>query len=809
MIHQKEENVMKFKRITAILLSAATLAAMPTVPVLRNALPDTAITAEAADTFVTQFVDNQIMYIVYRDSSGEEYATAIAAYASATRIKLTAYASYNGKNYPIRKINTGAFANKSNLVEMNLSEAIYLQEIGENAFYGSGIRYVELNGQDLTIRKGAFQNTKRLNYVYAYSGITSLTVEENAFTDSSITDFSCYAKKLTLKSKSFDYAGYANGLSVYIYSNTDTAEIQTQAFQGSGLTNLSINCRKIIIRKNAFLDPNRPYVYAPVSYVTFNSNTRNIYLNTYSFSGLQKLETVDFKNSSASISLGTNAFSSSYIKSINLPSTTTSIPSGCFSGCSYLTSFSIPANVKTIGAGAFKNSNLPQTVNISKNTTSIADDAFTFTTGVKSFSVASDNPNFKSVSGVLFSKDGTKLLSYPQLKASTSYTTTASTIPDGAFNYSKNLKTLSIKNIVRNQGETVYFYGLENLENLSIPTSDYNGELTAILDKYNSLFTSTKVHKLNGSAIVVEPSGKKPYFNSKFSAYMKEHFEDYESYSFMKWYVDKSAEYVVSHETNAAMNDMEKAVKLHEWLMNNVEYDPLVAEANALKRQGITPPDYMNTKKNHVDASVFLHERDGHHYTVCDGYARCYRILMNKAGVKTYYVHGSDTNPDSDKAIDHAWNLVLINGYYYHVDATWDDGNTGKDRFKNFMKTDSEFNIDGHKTYNWSVWNTGAYYDPEDEIRHLDKEHGVTTYSLGNLGCFGSTPAIDQTSVDRLEAIVAGNKTPSNYEKVMGDIDFDGYLTSEDVRLLKEYIKNYKGNGYTFAAWRFETIANS
>ena len=128
---------MKFKRITALMLSAATLATMPNVPVLRNALPDTAITAEAADTFVTQFVDNQVMYIAYRDSSGQEYATAITSYASATRIKLTAYATSNGKSYPIRKINTGAFANKSNLVEMNLSEAIYLQEIGENAFYGS------------------------------------------------------------------------------------------------------------------------------------------------------------------------------------------------------------------------------------------------------------------------------------------------------------------------------------------------------------------------------------------------------------------------------------------------------------------------------------------------------------------------------------------------------------------------------------------------------------------------------------------------------------------------------------------------
>ena len=806
---------MKFKKITAMLLSAATLAAMPTVPVLRDALPDTAITAEAADTYVKQITVNNVTYKIYRDKENKEYAVVAGAASSVTRLKLTATvtATVNSVSttYPIRKIGASAFSGNSKIVEINLSEVSDLVEIGENAFKDSTIRYVEIGGNDtnMTIKKSAFQNTNNLYYVYAYSGITNLTVEANAFTSSSIQDFFCYAKKLTLKPQSFEYAAFGSDLGFYIYAGTNSAEIQTQAFWGSGLKYFYSDSNETIIRKNAFLNSNNQQVYATIRDVTFGENTKSIYLNESSFSYLHTLETVNFKNSSAQLTLGYRAFSNSYIKSINLPSGTTSIPAECFSGCSKLTTFSMPVNVKKIGEGAFSYSNLPQTVSISKNTASIADDAFTYTTGVKSFSVASDNPNFKSVSGVLFSKDGTKLLSYPQLKTSTSYTTTASIIPDGAFYYTQNLKTLSIKYIVRNQGETVYFYGLENLENLSIPTSDYNGKLTAILDKYNSLFTSSKVHKLNGYSIVVEPSGKQPYFNSKFSAYMKEHFEDYEKYSFMKWYVDKMAEYIVNKETDASMNDMEKAVKLHEWLMNNVEYDPLVALADAMKQNGITPPDSMYTQKNHVDASVFLHERDGHHYTVCDGYARCYRILMNKAGVKTYYVHGSDTNPDSDKAIDHAWNLVRINGNYYHVDVTWDDGKTGTDRFKNFMKSDSNFNSDNHKKYNWSVMNTGAYYDPDEEIANLNKAHGVAQFTMGDLGRVRPYSTIDKYAVQRLVDLVSGSIAIDAYYLMAGDLDFDNELTSIDVTMLKQYISTYSKSYNSVAEWRFDTIANN
>lgn len=799
---------MRFKKLTAVLLSAATLAAMPNVPMLRKALPATTVIAEAADTVVTQFTVNKVKYIVYKNSSGQQYACVKGADETAVRIKLSANVTYNNVSYPIRKIKASAFENKSNLVEMNLSEASYLREIGNNAFKGSGIKYVELSGQNLTIRKDAFRDTRSLDYVYAYSSITSLTVEANAFTNSAIRDFSCYAKKLTLKPQSFEAAAFGSNLHFYIYSSTDTADIQTQAFWGAWLTYLNINSRNTFIRKNAFLDSNNQQNCATIETVNFNYDTQSIVLEESSFSDLHTLQTVCFNNPSVQLTLGEKAFSCSYIESINLPSTTKKIPAECFSGCRYLTNFSMPKSLKTIGTGAFQYANLPETVSISKNTTSIANNAFTYTQGVKSFSVAEDNPNYKSKNGVLLSKDETVLLCYPQKKTATTYTATAATIPDGAFNCNKSLKTLSISNLFRGGSDIVSFEGLSNLENLTIPQMDYNSNAELILRKFRSLFESTKVHKLNSSEIVVVKNDQKPYFNAKFSTYMKNHFEDYEQYGFMKRFVDKTAEYVVNSVTTSTMTDMQKAVKLHDWIINNVEYDPLVADADAMKARGITPPDTMYSGKNNVDASVFLHERNGHHYTVCDGYARCYRILMNKAGIKTYYVHGADKEKDPDKRIDHAWNLVQINGNFYHVDVCWDDGNTGTDRFNSFMMSDANFasSSNGHSKYNWNVITIGTLYDPDEEINMLNNVNGVAKLTMGDLGRVKPYTSIDKYSVKRLQELVAG-AVPNDYERMAGDIDFDGNLTSKDVTLLKRYINYYQSSGISVAEWQFENLS--
>ena len=57
--------------------------------------------------------------------------------------------------------------------------------------------------------------------------------------------------------------------------------------------------------------------------------------------------------------------------------------------------------------------------------------------------------------------------------------------------------------------------------------------------------------------------------------------------------------------------------------------------------------------------------------TVCAGYAKALQYLLNLCGIECTYVT-SET---------HAWNLIKLEGEYYHIDVTWGDGSdTKKDK---------------------------------------------------------------------------------------------------------------------------------
>ncbi|MDO4504449.1 MAG: transglutaminase domain-containing protein [Clostridia bacterium] len=83
---------------------------------------------------------------------------------------------------------------------------------------------------------------------------------------------------------------------------------------------------------------------------------------------------------------------------------------------------------------------------------------------------------------------------------------------------------------------------------------------------------------------------------------------------------------------------------------------------------------------------------------VCDGISKAYQLLMNRAGVDCRTISG--TSREDSKGF-HAWNIVKINGKWYHVDVTWDLPYTlyenyvlhGR-RYKYFLLTNEEIQED-------------------------------------------------------------------------------------------------------------------
>lgn len=58
---------------------------------------------------------------------------------------------------------------------------------------------------------------------------------------------------------------------------------------------------------------------------------------------------------------------------------------------------------------------------------------------------------------------------------------------------------------------------------------------------------------------------------------------------------------------------------------------------------------------------------------VCEGYAEAFAYLLRKAGILSFIVTGTSNDPATGTSVGHAWNLVRIDGAYYHTDLTWDD----------------------------------------------------------------------------------------------------------------------------------------
>lgn len=88
----------------------------------------------------------------------------------------------------------------------------------------------------------------------------------------------------------------------------------------------------------------------------------------------------------------------------------TNIGEYTFSDCISLTSVIIPDSVSNIGYRAFRNCTSLTSVTIGNGVTSIGEMAFENCIELLSFTVAADNPSYKSVSGLLLTKDGKTLI---------------------------------------------------------------------------------------------------------------------------------------------------------------------------------------------------------------------------------------------------------------------------------------------------------------------------------------------------------------------------------------------------------------
>ncbi|GAB6992403.1 transglutaminase domain-containing protein [Paenibacillus pini] len=149
-------------------------------------------------------------------------------------------------------------------------------------------------------------------------------------------------------------------------------------------------------------------------------------------------------------------------------------------------------------------------------------------------------------------------------------------------------------------------------------------------------------------------------------------------------YVSTRAKQILKSIIKPGMNDHAKIKAIHDWVVLNLKYDVTL--------QKYTAYDGLSSGS-----------------TVCQGYSLLTYKLLKEAGITNKIVEGSATPSDTGVSQLHAWNLVLLDGEWYHLDTTWDDpapDRPGEIGIGYYMRTDEQMRRDHQWTKSYPAAST-------------------------------------------------------------------------------------------------------
>jgi hypothetical protein len=155
-----------------------------------------------------------------------------------------------------------------------------------------------------------------------------------------------------------------------------------------------------------------------------------------------------------------------------VPTGVRQIAAGAFYGCERLEQVMLPENLTSIGDFAFMNCERLKELSLPVGIVSLGPNAFNSCFSLQTLTVDRGNMFFSSDEGVLYDKQQTRLIKYPEDKASTSYTLpdSVTVIDAGAFRECSGLNLVVLGNQVRSIGAGAFDH-CSNLGYINLPDS--------------------------------------------------------------------------------------------------------------------------------------------------------------------------------------------------------------------------------------------------------------------------------------------------------------------------------------------------
>jgi len=325
--------------------------------------------------------------------------------------------------------------------------------IGDGAFQDcASLTNVTIPNSVVTIGDYAFQFCNGLTNIWIGTNVTSIGLE--AFDAcGSLTSVEIPNSVTSIGVWAFQSCGRLNSVMI-----------------GTDVTNIGFNAFSDCASLSAIMVAANNPAYSSVAGVLFNRSQTTLIVYPQGKAGGRYAVPNSVTN------LGDFAFGScTSLTNVTIGSNVTSIGQGAFASCGSLISIIIPNGVTSIGDDAFQFCGCLTSVSIGASVTNLGPSAFDGCTNLSAIMVAANNPAYNSEHGVLFNRNQTTLIEYPQGKAGGNYTipATVTSIGPGAFQSCDTLISITIPNGVTSIGSGAFRF-CDRLTNVTIGASVTN-----------------------------------------------------------------------------------------------------------------------------------------------------------------------------------------------------------------------------------------------------------------------------------------------------------------------------------------------
>ncbi|HKM29037.1 MAG TPA: transglutaminase domain-containing protein [Anaerovoracaceae bacterium] len=140
-------------------------------------------------------------------------------------------------------------------------------------------------------------------------------------------------------------------------------------------------------------------------------------------------------------------------------------------------------------------------------------------------------------------------------------------------------------------------------------------------------------------------------------------------------YVLKTATQIIKDNIKDDMTDYEKEKAIYDWQVAYTAYsETSLAPINVGDQYSHTPYGVLKYKQ-----------------AICVGNATTFKLFMDMLGIETKIIHSTQEG-------EHAWDVVKLDNEWYHVDVTFDGGNSGNPGYNYFNVPDS---VKDNGSYPW------------------------------------------------------------------------------------------------------------